>query len=237
MRLIESQAERDRRPGGAATSVVFHAAMIVAAVVGTARADGGVRIIEPAPGKVIYMAPRPVERTPTTRGPAAPGRPTGPSAPGVTISPPTTIVDGIPPVDVRIGDALARNEPVTIGGGASSNLGGFEQGGGGGSAGADGVWDGPTVEIPVVPDARNPIPTYPEPLRQAGIAGRVLAEFVVDSTGRVRPGSVLVVESSHPQFTASVQRTVPSLRFAPARVRGAKVAQRVRMPFEFEVAR
>ena len=240
MRLIESQAERDRRPGGAATSVVFHAAMIAAAVVGTARANDGPRIIEAPSGSIVYVAPPPVERPSTPRGPAAPaapGAPSGPSAPGTVIQAPTTITDGIPPINVEVGAALARGETVTIGGGGSRNLGGFEPAGAGGTPGADGVWDGPAVEIPVVPDARNPIPTYPEALRQAGIAGRVVAEFVVDSTGRVRPGSLVLVEASHPQFESSVRRTLPSLRFAPARVRGAKVAQRVRMPFEFEVSR
>lgn len=237
MRLIESQADRDRRPGGAATSVVFHAAMIAAAVVGTARADAGPRIIEPSPREVLYRPPSPPAPTTATARTSSTGTAAGPTAPGTVIQPPTSIAEGIPPVDVEVGDALARHEPVTIGGGGSRSMGGFDQPGGGGAPGEGGVWDGPTVEIPVVPDPRNPVPTYPEPLRQAGIAGRVLAEFVVDSTGRVRPGSLQVVESSHPQFASSVRRTVPSLRFAPARVRGAKVAQRVRMPFEFEVSR
>jgi hypothetical protein len=64
-----------------------------------------------------------------------------------------------------------------------------------------------------------------------------VAEFVVDSTGRVRPGSLVLVEASHPQFASSVRRVVPAYRFTPARVQGRRVAQRVRVPFEFEMGR
>jgi outer membrane biosynthesis protein TonB len=35
----------------------------------------------------------------------------------------------------------------------------------------------------------------------------------------------------------SVRRTVPSFRFTPARAQGQRVAQRVRVPFEFAIER
>ena len=91
----------------------------------------------------------------------------------------------------------------------------------------------PTASL--VPDPRNAQPSYPEMLRSAGINGRVLAEFIVDSTGLVRPGSLVIVSATHELFASSVRRTVPSFRFTPARVQGRQVAQRVRVPFEFEV--
>lgn len=237
MRLLESREGRERSGGGATMSVVVHAALIAAAVIGTARSnDAGPdtrEVLIPLP-PYIYEAPPP-DRTP--KAPSGPARTDRVPGPGRTVSPPVDVPDGLPPIDVDVAMPIDGRTEVTIGGPASRGdvSGGFGSAPSYGAPDGSGVRDARTVEIPVVPDRRNPSPAYPEPLRAGGIEGRVVAEFVVDSTGRVRPGSLVIVESTHEPFATSVRRTVPALRFTPARVQGRPVAQRVRVPFEFAI--
>ena len=234
MRLLESEGERERRNGGAMTSMVVHAAIIIGAVMMTARATPSVHTVEILK-PVIYQAPPP-ERTIRRSVPNEGGPGIATAQPTHTIAVPTITPIGIPPVNIA--DPAGPRTEVVIGVGPSGAAeGGFDRAPGYGAPGADGTWNEHTVEVPVVPDAHNPSPSYPELLRTARVAGRVLAEFVVDSTGRVRPGSLVIVSSDHELFTSSVRRTVPSFRFTPARVQGRRVAQRVRVPFEFEIGK
>jgi len=235
MRLLESEAAPERRGGGTMTSMVVHAALVAGAVLATMRgSESGPREV-PIPPEIVYRAPVPDQRPrPTT---SASG-PAGPATSTITVPVPTVVPTGIPTIDVRVDIPAGPTTEVRLGGASSgATEGGFGGAsyGGYGAPDASGTWDAHTVEVPVAPDARNPSPTYPEMLRSAGMTGRVVAEFVVDSTGRVRAGSLAIVESTHELFAASVRRAVPSFRFTPARVRGQRVAQRVRVPFEFEV--
>lgn len=234
MRLLESQAQRQPRRGGATLSVVAHAAIVAGAVVASATPGRSTVAPQPGPG-IIWIAPPPEPparrtgpTTPATGGAGGESAPTPPAGPGAPAFPVLgEIPTGIPPVGVG---SVIDEWRLGLGGGHGD---GTRAGAGG--AGSDGVWSANVVEVPAAPLTGNPVPGYPEPLRVAGIAGRVLAEFVVDTTGRVRPGSLVIVESGHELFTIAVRRTVPALRFAPARAEGRQVAQRVRMPFEFEV--
>ncbi len=80
-------------------------------------------------------------------------------------------------------------------------------------------------------------PRYPESLRAAGITGRVVVQFVVDTTGRAEPGSVEVQESPRPEFADAVRAALPRFRFTPGEVNGRKVRTRVQLPFEFSLSR
>ena len=76
-------------------------------------------------------------------------------------------------------------------------------------------------------------PEYPDSLWRAGVAGRVVAEFVVDTTGAVEPGTVRIASASHAPFSDAVHRWAGSARFVPAISRGRRVRQIVILPFEF----
>jgi len=91
------------------------------------------------------------------------------------------------------------------------------------------------VDKPVIMMPGVATPNYPPMLRSAGIAGGVLVEFVVDTLGRIEPGSSRVVQSDHDLFTNAVREVMPRLRFMPAEARGHKVRQLVRLPFRFDV--
>jgi TonB family protein len=90
-----------------------------------------------------------------------------------------------------------------------------------------------TKEATPLPGNRGP--RYPDALRRAKVEGEVLMQFVVDQAGQVDMSTVKVLRSSDPQFTAAVQRGLPSWRFAPAEVNGRRVKQLVQMPFQFAV--
>jgi TonB family protein len=78
---------------------------------------------------------------------------------------------------------------------------------------------------------------YPGELKSIDMTGEVLARFIVDPTGMVRPGSLTVIRSSHPLFTKAVVDGLRLLRFHPARVGGIPVAQLVEEPFTFTLER
>jgi protein TonB len=80
-----------------------------------------------------------------------------------------------------------------------------------------------------------PRPRYPDQLRAAGVAGRVVVRLVVDTTGRVEPASVVFQESSHDLFTRAVRAVLPFLRFSPAEEGGRRVRMLVDLPFEFRL--
>ena len=93
------------------------------------------------------------------------------------------------------------------------------------------------VEKPVVPAPGSISPRYPDMLRQAGVEGEVLAQFVVDTTGKAEAGSLKILKSSHDMFVQSVKNALPQMKFIPAEVGGRKVKQLVQQPFTFSISK
>lgn len=83
----------------------------------------------------------------------------------------------------------------------------------------------------------NRAPQYPAALEIAGIPGRVLVQFVIDTAGRVETATLAVLSSTNPLFTAAVQKALPLWRFFPAEVGGRRVRQIVQIPILFSVPR
>lgn len=100
---------------------------------------------------------------------------------------------------------------------------------------ADSVFFGWQVDNPVAYDARSAAPAYPDSLRRAGVEGAVMAQFVVDTTGRVDLNSFVLLESTHGRFTESVRRALPGMLFKPAELNGRKIKQLVQLPFVFRI--
>jgi TonB family protein len=96
------------------------------------------------------------------------------------------------------------------------------------------VFTADQVEHPVQSDSSLfAAPQYPDSLFAAGAPGRVVAEFVVDTLGRVEPETFGVVLSTHRMFSESVRRAVIDARFEPASREGKHVRQVVQLPFKF----
>ncbi|MGH7617885.1 MAG: TonB family protein, partial [Gemmatimonadaceae bacterium] len=89
------------------------------------------------------------------------------------------------------------------------------------------------VEQAARPAPGNPAPKYPDLLRQAGVDGTVLVQFVLDTTGHPDMRSFKILKSTHDLFTAAVRNALPNMKFFPAEVGHLKVKQLIQMPFEF----
>jgi TonB family protein len=79
--------------------------------------------------------------------------------------------------------------------------------------------------------------SFPPGLFAAGIHGLVIAEFVVDTAGRVEDGTVGIVSSTASLFTEAVRVALASATYVPALKNGHYVRQLVQQPFEFSVDR
>lgn len=76
-------------------------------------------------------------------------------------------------------------------------------------------------------------PVYPEGLFMSGTNGKVVAEFVVDTTGLVSMPTFSAISSTDPEFTMSVRRALEKALYVPAVRQGQKVQQVVEQPFTF----
>jgi protein TonB len=85
----------------------------------------------------------------------------------------------------------------------------------------------------VLANADSIDPKYPPELFAGGVTGSVLAEFVVDSTGRVEEETVTIVSSTNSLFSATVLRSLQAARYVPAMKDGRAVRQAVQQPFKF----
>jgi Periplasmic protein TonB, links inner and outer membranes len=83
----------------------------------------------------------------------------------------------------------------------------------------------------------SPVPVYPAELKAARVEGEVLAQFVVGTDGRARPGTLKILKSSHALFTDAVRNALPQMQFSVASIGGKKVAQLVQHPFVFALSR
>jgi TonB family protein len=231
--LLESNAVLQRRNGGAAMSVATHLAIVgfVAAV--TAKAP--VRRPQVDPITPVHIAP-PIVR-PSTNLPKANAGTKTPCLCVPVRSLPVfeTIPPSLPPIDLgATADPGAADLPIGTAQRGIGRLGAADLGEGGN--GADGArdWTGSETLMHLLASER---PRYPERMRTTGISGRVRIRFVVDTTGRVDPSSVQVIESTHDLFTNAVRAVLPSLRFKPSEANGQRVRSLAEMPFDFVITR
>ena len=78
-------------------------------------------------------------------------------------------------------------------------------------------------------------PAYPDSLFRGRVAGQVLVEFVVDTSGLVIGESIAAVSTTHALFTDAVRRALRDARFQPAMLAGRRVRQLVQLPVKFEM--
>ena len=92
------------------------------------------------------------------------------------------------------------------------------------------------VDKPVMPARGSSTVRYPEDLRNRGVSGCALVQFVVDTMGRADTATYHVLKASHTEFAQAVRNALPRFRFTPAEVRGHKVRQLVQQPFDFSIS-
>ena len=228
--LIESRPARRRHPMLAALSVALHAGAILALAASSGRSDPAPAPAHDPDERTIYQ--QVPDRRPTASSPGARCASCRPAPAPATLPPVLDVPVGIPepgPAPIVDLDAIASD--------AARGLGGPVVTGSRSSSGDDGsgILDAAVVERPALAAPGNVPPRYPETLRAAGIEGSVLVELVIDTAGRIEPGSVRIVEATRPPFAAAVRAALDEYRFLPAEVGGRPVRVRVRLPFTFEL--
>src|SRR5919206_3709059 len=235
--LIESRAAKQRRAGGVVFSAVLHAALITAAVYGTLQAKDAIE--KPKAEKVEFVEMKKKDEPPPPKEEPKPPPPDvvmkAPPPKGFQVlTAPIKIPDVLPDIDLS---KKVTNEEDFSGKGAAGGIAKGVVGGTPPPANADQAYFEFQVEKQVAPHAGNPAPRYPDMLRSANVEGEVLAQFVVDTTGRADMSTFKVLKSSHDLFTNAVRATLPNMRFYPAEIGGRKVKQLVQMPFQFTLTK
>lgn len=104
---------------------------------------------------------------------------------------------------------------------------------GSGGGRREGPYTKDDVDKVVVPFPNNPKPRYPGAMQRQGIEASFVAQFVVDSTGRVDEKTLVFPPNARSQFTDEVRRTLRRSRYYPAEVGGQRVMQLVEQRFTF----
>ena len=231
-RMPETGAKRERSAWGTTASVVVHGGVILLLVAGKQTASAATWRPPSVPrDTVIYIAPRQVEDDRANpggggaRGPRADRRLLPPA-----IDPTLTLVDDFP--------LPTNRDPIVFPGSDSSVANEIARGpgsGGDGEPAAGAIFDSRTVDRDVR-ITRERAPRYPDALRAAGVSGVVTLRFVVDTAGRIEPGSLHVIESPNEQFTAAVFAALRDTRFSPGESHGRPVRVLVQRSFRFELA-
>jgi len=143
-----------------------------------------------------------------------------------TVVAPTDIPTNIPPVNLQEHFDPRDYSGVGVEGGVATGI----------VPGADQV-----LSVDVVQEKperlSGPQPAYPPLLQQAGIEGRVMVQAIVDTSGRIEPNSVRVVESANPGFDVPAKNAVLKSLFRPGRVYGRAVRVLVAIPIDFKIGR
>ncbi len=266
MQLLESKktAKKGRSVGGTISSVILHVLVIFLAVFATARAGTrkaektkaeNVRFLEvkkepPPPPK---KEPPPPPKKPDAPKPKTPTPPKLVEAPKVqapappkgfqVVPPPVAIPTKLPTIDLS--KAVTNENDFSgkgVAGGSSEGVKGGtgKEGDTGKEAGVKEEPHGPYMEFQVekpVQRIGGDAPEYPPSLKDQGVEGQVLAQFVVNESGRYEPGTLKIMSSSNPAFTAAVKEALPRIKFSAAQIGGKKVQQLVQMPFQFHLQR
>jgi protein TonB len=233
--LIESKASKQKRAGGTMASIVVHGILITAAVLGTLHASQAME--KPKAEKVEFVTVKKDEPPPPKDQPKPPPDVVMKAPPPKgfqVLAAPIKIPDVIPQIDLskKVTDENDFSGKGVAGGTAKGIVGGTPTP----------VNDNQTyfefqVEKQVTPDPRNAPPRYPDMLRSANVEGEVLAQFVVDTTGRADMSTFKILKSTHDLFTNAVKAALPNMRFFPAEVGGKHVKQLVQMPFQFNLTK
>lgn len=231
--LIETKPKKPKTGKQLLLSVVVHAVVIGAAVYGTLEAKEAIE--KPKAEKVEFVEMKKEEPPPPENKPepppevvAAPPPPKG----FQVLTAPIKIPEVLPEIDLtkKVTDEADFSGKGVAGGIAKGVVGGT-------APVADQTYFEFQVEKQVqgIPGSINL--RYPDMLRSANVEGEVLAQFVVDTTGRVEANSVKILKSSHDLFTNAVQQALRSARYYPAEIGGRKVKQLVQQPFNFTLTR
>lgn len=243
--LIASGAHLELRPRWVTTSVLTHALLVSLAVMATRAVLDAPPVSAPEAAILLFVP----------KSPSPPAQPEvkRESPPSVVVADPppkgfqtvaalTDIPQVIPPVDLSQRPLDPRD---FTGRGVE---GGVAEGVDGGTGRVD--TDPPGGELNAIYEATTDdqrfepaillsqsAPRYPRALESLGIEGHVIVEFVIDTTGKVQPRSIRILESTHPDFAAAARSAVAATIFRPAQLSTHPVRQLTRQSIRFVATR
>jgi protein TonB len=232
--LIESKPKKQRTTGGLVFSGVIHAILGTAAVYGTLQATE--KLEKPKQEKVEFVEMKKKEEPPPPKEVPPPPKDVVMAPPPPkgfqVLTAPVKVPDVLPDIDLskKVTDEADFSGKGVAGGTSKGVVGGT-------AVNTDQPYFEFQVEKQVQTAAGSPQPRYPDMLKSANIEGEVLAQFVVDTTGRAEMGTFKVLKSSHDGFTQAVKNVLPNMRFYPAEIGGRKVKQMVQQPFTFALTK
>jgi periplasmic protein TonB len=233
--LIESKPKKQKMAGGTLFSLLFHGALITAAVVVTAKA--GIASDKTKQEKITFVEmkkeppPKPKEPPPPPPPPKEVFKAPPPKGFQV-LRAPVEIPIKIPDIDLskKVTEEADFSGKGVKGGIAAGVVGGTAKP-------SNEPYFEYQVEKPVQPIPGTGTPRYPDALRSSGVEGEVQAQFVVNEDGRVEAGSFKVLKATNELFASAVRAALPQMRFYPAEVGGKHVRQLVQQPFVFKLDR
>ena len=228
--LIESRPKKQKMAGGTIFSIVFHGALITAAVVVTAKA--GIADDKTKQEKIQFVEMK-KEPPPKPKEPPPPKEVVMKAPPPKgfqVLRAPVEIPIKIPDIDLS---KKVTDEADFSGKGVK---GGIAKGVEGGTAKlSDQTYFEFQVEKPVQQIPGTGTPRYPDALRSSGVEGEVQAQFVVGEDGRAESSSFKVLKASNDLCAAAVRSALPQMRFYAAEIGGHKVKQLVQQSFQFKL--
>jgi len=228
--LIESQSRGFKSYGQSALSLVLHVLFAYGAIKATSGAAETLKEILQDTTMVFLKPPEPPPPPPPTTPPPDAVVTANPPPQGFqTVMPPTEIPKDIPPVNLTERfDARDFSGKGVEGGIATGVQGGT------GPVSTTETFVEAEVDDPVRP-INIPRPKYPPVLQQAGIAGSVDVQYVVDTTGKAEPSSFKVLRSTNKAFEDPARDAIMAGTFKPARIRGQAVRQLVQQRISFTI--
>jgi protein TonB len=243
--LVLSGAHLQLKPRWIGTSLATHALAGALAVMATQAALESPSVAMPDTPVMLFVpkAPPPPPPPPPEVRPEPAAVLAEPPPKGFqTVAALRDIPEAIPPVDLkqRALDPRDFTGRGVEGGVATGVVGGTGKADGwSGEPGPEAIYEATTSDERFTPAVVvvQPPPRYPAPLQTLGLEGRVVVEFVIDTTGHVEPGSVRALESTHPAFEKAAHESIRKSRFEPARLSGHAVRQLTRQSVRFVAAR
>ncbi|MEZ4413678.1 MAG: TonB family protein [Gemmatimonadales bacterium] len=224
--LVESKPKKERTFGQFMVSMIVHALVITGAVVATKGAAEVVREHIMDTTMVLLTPPKPEAPPPEAPPPDAIVSANPPPRGFQTVVAVQDIPTEIPPINLN-----ERFDPKDFTGT------GVQGGVAVGVVGGTGPVTGETyleAQVDDPPDLISAGPRrYPPVLERAGIGGRVVAQFVVDTTGHPEAAGFKVLSTTNAAFNEPAKEMIMKSVFRPGRVRGQAVRVQVQQAVSF----
>lgn len=223
--LVESKPKKQRTAGQFIVSLILHGLLITGAVVAT---KGAAEVVKERleDTTLVFLEPPKAPPPPETPPPDAIVSANPPPKGFQTVVAVQDIPTEIPPVNLN-----ERFDPKDFTGT------GVQGGVAVGVVGGSGPVTGETFLEAQVDDPPQLISAgprrYPPVLERAGVGGRVLAQFVIDTTGHPEQAGFKILSSTNPAFNEPAREMIMKSVFRPGKVRGVAVRVQVQQAVSF----